>query len=476
MKYIDFIPEEKQILKVGLLDSLAFFTRFFFKELKNETFDLNHHHEILFDGLRKVHNLEKNILIENIPPRHSKTEIIINFVAWSLAINPKCAFLIVSQNDTLAKDTSSRVRDILTSPIYKELFGVEIKQDTNAKGLWRTIQGGGIRSTSLESGGITGFGAGHLRDDKEFYGAILIDDSDKIGNISTVKETLASERFDDTIISRRNGNNTPIIIIQQRVSLLDLTEHIISGKSKLGKVIDNPRFLHISIPVVTDGEPLWPRRFGLDQIKQAQENIETGWLFEAQYQQNPTNPKGVLFSKDKLKHFSFKEIKEQNLRFAYIDSKDKGTDNYCMIIGDIIDNKVYILDVIHNNSGLETNKPYTIQKILKWGVQYVMIETNREGGLLLSNFKDYFKANPTPNKIRFTKIWNTVNKITRIIQLEETIKSKLYFLNEDEQSNEYRSYYKSLTTFSTTGKNASDDAPDATAGFAKLSIIHFKVK
>lgn len=458
---------EKKVLKAKLLSDLAFFTRFFFKEIYGEKFVLNWHHEILFNGLTDVKKRILDILIENLPPRHSKTEVIVMFVAWSIAINPKSAFIIVSHSDTLATDTSTRIRDIISHPIYQELFDVDLKKDVNSKGLWRTIQGGGIRSTSL-GGEITGFGAGHLQDEFDFYGAIIIDDPDKIKNIGLKDETKASELFDSTIQNRRNGVYTPIIVIQQRVSINDLTGHIVSGKSKLGE-FKKLKSKHISLPVENkDGEPLWKLRMDEKRILAEKNNPETGWLFNAQFLQEPDNLANSYFNKTDMLFFAPEELKEKETVFSFIDTADEGTDYYSQVFCALQGNYIYVFDVIYNQFRLGENEKLAAYKLNNIKANYCVVETNKEGSYFYKNLKQNVNCKVIP-------IFNHANKITRIIQYADFINDRYKFLKKEFQSIEYQKFFESLCSFSAVEKNKNDDAPDSLAGSAKFAVNFLKI-
>ena len=71
----------------------------------------------------------------------------------------------------------------------------------------------------------------------------------------------------------------------------------------------------------------------------------------------------------------------------------------------------------------------------------------------------------------------TQSKLGRIIQFSPDIK-RFFFLAEKHQSKEYRAFMNEVTTFTVTGKNPHDDAPDSLAmladelynGLAKVEV------
>lgn len=450
-----------------LKKNLLLFTRFFFKHIHGDKFIMNWHHIELFNGLTEVYNRIIDILIENLPPRHSKTEIIIMFIAWSLANNKASSFLVISSDDTLANELSRKVREIILHPIYKQLFDVELKQDVNSKGLWRTKENGGIRSVPI-GGGITGFGAGHINDFDKFYGGIILDDPDKIANIGTANETLASERFDDTIISRRNGTNTPIIVIQQRISENDLTGHILSNESKLGNV-DDLRFKHICIPVLKDNMPIWEKRFNMQQIEAARADSDTAFIFDAQYMQDPSTKAGKIFSQVKYFQMDMLDMSKIEEKIILADPADEGKDYYCAPVACLIGKEVYIIDVMYNQLLLSQNKDVFSKFIDKHRPDNVFIEVNREGTAYISYFVDQCKE----NNIRLVPVKQPTNqsKLIRILNEEIHIKECFYFRNDDKTSYEYRKFLSDFKRFNSNMKNKNDDGPDAIASISKYFRI-----
>lgn len=453
--------EKLYILKYKLLHSLSFFTRYFFKELTGEKFELNWHHTEIFGGLGKIKSRDKDVLIVNMPPRFSKTEIIINFVAQSLAINPKSRFLVISASDTLANDISARIRDIVLSEQYQMLFNVKLKRDTNAKGLWRTEHGGGIKSAPL-NGQITGFGAGHINDKHDFYGGIIIDDADKISNMLTSKRNDSAKRFDDTIYSRADSPHTPIIIIQQRTDIKDLTGHILSGKSKLGNVISSARFMHISIPAEDkDGNPTWKKRFNITKIKQAKTNPETAYIYEAQYMQNPKNQRGVLFRESDFMYYNeLPNDLERSFTAMFIDPANKGKDFFASVIFDLIiaetGYRYYIKEVIYNQLGLHDNKQLIIDRIHQQSIDYVHIETNGAGSIV-----DDLAANQ--NRASVDGTHTSENKELKIIREADAIKRLFVFPYSTTFNVDMHLAFKDMINYERGKSNQVDDFPDVLA-------------
>ncbi len=161
-------------LRSKLLGSLLFFTQFFFRLRTGRDFivskpDGREAHVIsICRSLTKVFDGDTTRLKINIPPRYSKTELMIHFVAWSLAHYPDSNFIYVSYSHNLAAKQTSIIRDIISMPHYKRLFDVVISDTTAAKDNFETTAGGSVYGVGA-GGTITGRGAG-LRSSERFGG------------------------------------------------------------------------------------------------------------------------------------------------------------------------------------------------------------------------------------------------------------------------------------------------------------------
>jgi len=298
--------DETTILKSKLLTDLYFFTRYFYNQQTNNKFIRGEHFKTISDVLEKVYTHEITRLIINIPPRFGKTEIaVVNFIAKGLMINPRSKFIHTSYSDSLALENSNKIRDLVKSEAYQKLCPIKIKSDTDSKAKWYTEQGGGVYATS-SGGAITGFGAGIVGYDG-FGGAIIIDDPLKpLDANSRQVRTAVNDRFDNTIISRCNNPNTPIIVIMQRLHKEDLS----------GVLLERGGWYHINLPSINeDGSYLWD--YKAETIEDVKNN--SNYVFLTQYQQNPTDKdlsEKFFYSYSHDKHFSLEYKVEPT---AYLD-------------------------------------------------------------------------------------------------------------------------------------------------------------
>ena len=269
------------------VDGFLFFCRYFFKHAEGTKFHLNWHHRKIAEALIKCYKQETTRLLINIPPRYSKTELtIIMFTAWCLMLDARSKFIHLSYSDELALDNSSRIKELIESDEFQELWDLPIKTDASAKGLWKTTLNGGLKA-GASGGSVTGFGAGRGEDDG-FGGAMLIDDPLKPDDEEyETKRKKINRRINATIKSRLNSPKTPIIMIMQRLHDDDPAGFVLNGGT-------GEEWEHLKIPVLNeDGTPLWPFRHGIEEL--AAIRAADKYVWNGQYMQEPIADDGEFF-------------------------------------------------------------------------------------------------------------------------------------------------------------------------------------
>ncbi len=221
-------------------------------------------------------------MVINIPPRHGKTFLLIAVAAWFLGRFPKREVLLMVHSQSLAVDISGKLAVLLNSGVFKETFpNFKLQQGREGMADFRTIQGGGFKAGSFETG-ITGRGTDLL----------LLDDTLSAQNAYREAARQAVRETYDTMLSTRiNDPKTGVIVsMSHRLHEDDLTGHLVT----LG-------FKHLNLPFVATHDEFY--EFGgvtfkrvpgdvLQPGRQSLESIESLSLsphvFATQYQQVPT--------------------------------------------------------------------------------------------------------------------------------------------------------------------------------------------
>lgn len=127
-----------------------------FCKLMQPDYKVGKHHRMLADLLMEIevgreynadgdplHGTGKDRICVNMPPRHGKSQLVsIYFPAWFLGRNPDKKVLMVSHTTDLAVDFGRKVRNIINSDTYKEVFPhVSLATDSKSAGRWNTNLG-----------------------------------------------------------------------------------------------------------------------------------------------------------------------------------------------------------------------------------------------------------------------------------------------------------------------------------------------
>lgn len=265
---------------------LKSFIRFVFNH-NNKTFIENWHQDVICSALERVFTGHTNRLIINVPPRSGKTEIAVkSFIAWSMGLCPDSEFIHASYSKRLAAANTYDVRAMMQTRRYRVLFPyMQFQDDSKAKDEFRTTFGGVVYAAGTD-GTITGYGASKMR--SKFGGAIIIDDPHKAGEAtSPVMRKSVIDWYQNTMQSRLNKPDGPIIVVMQRLHEEDLSGWLLNGGS--GEHWD-----HVCIPARDEsGKSFWPKQFPdemLDRLERS--NL---YVFAGQYMQNPSPIGGGLF-------------------------------------------------------------------------------------------------------------------------------------------------------------------------------------
>lgn len=472
MNFDELTRDDLLTVRVKCDASLLYFTRFWFRLLKGTKFIVNTHHEVICNELESLERYELELLNINIPPRFSKTELAaVNFIARGIGMNPTSNWLYITASDELRAQTSVSIRDIVQHPYFKTMYGVELKKDQNGKNLWRTTKGGGLKTATI-FGQVTGFGAGQMTDHdseledyvREFEGCIVLDDVNKIddsGQMNATNDKVTRVIF-NTILSRKNSKDTPIINIQQRAGISDATANFMAHYE------GNDKAKFLVMPIVSpDGVPLWEWKHDLQDIERLRTSEATKSVFQTQYMQEPVNVLGLLMPIGKVRFG--RKLENEIGRFCYIDPANTGGDNlgaiffYAYEIEGRI--SVVVLDAIYSKAGIESNAPVIADKLREYMIDECYIESNGVGIGMVMALKNILE-----NKRILRPVASVQNKEAKILQHYEFALDNFIFDEKLKDS----AYMKDLCNYEKEGKNThKKDAMDVTCMAVEVIKLKF---
>jgi predicted phage terminase large subunit-like protein len=278
-------------LKAKCLGSLLFFTETFFKLRTGRNFKISQpngresHHIQICRELTKVFDGKLNNLNINIAPRYGKSELLIHFVAWAMANYPDSNFIYSSYSHFLATKATQTIREIISLPYYKKMFGISLSDSSSAKDNFINSHGGTVFAAGT-GGTITGFGAGIKGVNDRFGGCFIVDDSLKPDEATsdTVRNGVIDWWFNTAQSRLNNGNKTPVIHIGQRVHEADLPAKF--------KTMDGWDHLILE-SLDSSGNELDPEMHTRLELLKMKE--QEPYVFSAQHQQDPQPAGGGIF-------------------------------------------------------------------------------------------------------------------------------------------------------------------------------------
>lgn len=290
------IERDKEMLefKARLLGSLLYFTQTFFKYRTGREFCLSHpvgresHHVSVCRELTKAFNLETTRLIINLPPGHFKSTLLQHFIAWAWAHYPDCMFIYLSYSHDEAAKNTAVIKDIISLPQYRRIFGVTVHPDFSARDDFKTTGGGAVKAFG-SGGAVTGKDAG-FPDCDRFSGCLVMDDMHKPDEVhsETIREGVI-KNYQETVAQRPRGPKVPQIFLGQCLREDDLADFF----KKSG---DGHKWARVVLQAVdAAGNILDPNIKTKDELKTMEKF--NPYVYWAQYQQTPQPTSGGIFKK-----------------------------------------------------------------------------------------------------------------------------------------------------------------------------------
>ena len=425
------------VIKYKCENSLLFFARYIYKENHNKKFIMSRHFEEIAVFLESVYSLDITRGIINIPPRYGKTELIIKiFTSWCIAKNHSSKFIHLSYSDSLALDNSAQTKEYIQSAAYQDLWSMTLKKDAQSKSKWFNEYGGGMYATA-SGGAITGFGAGGT-DAEVFGGAILIDDPLKPDDaFSEVKRNSVNNRYNNTIRSRTNNRNVPIIVVMQRLHEDDLSGYLLNGGS-------GEEWTHLNLPALDEyNNPLWEDKHTFEELEQIRQADR--YTFAGQYMQTPSPDEGGEWRRNWFNVINKKEL-PQGIRWQmFIDgayTKDTRNDPTGIMISGVYNKDLYIYSSVDKYLELPELIKYIPTHIETLGLNISMtkIEPKASGKSIVQLLKQQTRLNVSEIKTDFVK----VSKIERARTSSPFIEGGRVFLVEGSWN---EAYLKQIATF-----------------------------
>lgn len=430
----------------------------------------------LVNDLQDLEDGELDFLGISLPPRIGKSTLCIMFMTMVMGKRPDVANVMSGHSDKLTDGFYRELLSILTDTgnyAWNEIFPDVKIANTSAKN--ETIDlNREKRFPTMTCRSIGGTLTGAVEIGNE--GILYVDDL-----IEDLEESLNPQRLQakyDAYLNQlkdRKKQGARELMVGTRWNVYD----------PLGRIQEqyegNPRYRFRVIPALNeDGESNFVYKYDLGfdtkYYIDMRESIDDA-TWNAKYMGAPYVREGLLFPKDELNYYNGVLPDGDPDKVAVCDVAWGGGDSLAMPFAYVYGSDVYIHDVIFNRGDKTVTRPIVIGRTKQHMPSRERFEANNGGDEYADKVDEALRKDGVRINIFSRKAPTTQSKLGRIIQFSPDIK-RFFFLAEKHQSKEYRAFMSEVTTFTVTGKNPHDDAPDSLAmladelynGLAKVEV------
>jgi len=373
------IYDSESVQEVGKDDFLTFIDHVY------AGYKVGPHHRRLAKIFEDIANGKKKRVIVNIAPRHGKSEMISYLApAWFLGKYPHKKVIMASHTADLAVNFGRRVRNLVGSDPYKDIFPqVELQSDSKSASRWGTNFQGEYFAIGV-GGALAGRGAD----------LFIIDDPHSEQDAKTGRPDVflpAWEWFQSGPLQRLMPGGS-IIIVMTRWSKLDLTGMIVN---QMGKEEDVDQWEIVEFPAILNDKPLWGDFWSLEELLGKKAGMDPRY-WQAQYMQDPVSEEGALLKREwwqiweeddppkcEFIIMSLDAAQETNNRADYNALTTWGvffneeTNNYCVILLNAIKKRMEYPDL----------KAMVLEEYKEWEPDAFIVEKKSNGSALYQEFR-----------------------------------------------------------------------------------------
>ena len=414
------------------------------------------------DAYQKILDGKLDFLSISMPKRAGKSQLGINFTNMISGKFPDKSTLMEGTGDDLVMSFYKGCLEYLVTPneyLFYDIFPESKLVQTNAdnktinlatKSRFPTIM---CRSIDARQVGLS-----------EATNILYLDDCVE-GYIEGQNRKRLDEKWrviSGDIIGRAI-EGTAIIICGTRYSIYDPIGRLQEEMRKQGKrmeVIETPALDPITdesnFEYVRDGNKVFTTKYFRDQ-----RDMLSPEQFEAEFQQEPFEAKGILFPESELnRYFELPVDRDPDAIIAVCDTAEGGGDSVMLPIAYLYGEDVFIEDCVFDNSTPEHTKPQCAKKLVEHKVSVATFESNAAGAYFARDVEEMVKNMGGKVSIRTKRTIS--NKATRIEMSSDNILKHFYFKDKSlyKPSSQYGMMMRELTTYTRMGKVPHDDSPD----------------
>jgi predicted phage terminase large subunit-like protein len=351
---------------------------------------IGEHHRKLAQIFEDIANGVKKRVIVNIAPRHGKSELISYLApAWFLGKYPHKKVIMASHTADLAVNFGRRVRNLVGSDAYKDIFPqVELQADSKSASRWGTNFNGEYFAIGV-GGALAGRGAD----------LFIIDDPHseqdaKLGRADVFKP--AWEWFQSGPLQRLMPGGA-IIVVMTRWSKLDLTGEIVN---QMIKNEDVDGWEVVEFPAIIqnkqgEDESLWPDFWPLKELLAKKAALDVRY-WNAQYLQNPVSEEGALIKREWWKIWEEEDPPDCEFTIMSLDAAQEANnraDYNALTVWGVFFNEetnnynIILLNSIKQRLEFPELKELCLEEYKEWEPDAFLVEKKSNGAALYQEFR-----------------------------------------------------------------------------------------
>lgn len=424
------------------------------------------------DGLQDLVDDFLDELFLSMPPRVGKTTLLLMFATWLIGRNSERSNLYSAYSDVITKAFYNGVLEIITDPdtyLWSEIFpnAKFLKNGTDANNetidLDRKKRYPSLTCRSLY---------GTLNGACDCNGILMADDL-----IGGIEEVLNPERMvatwgkvENNLLPRAKEIakylwcGTRWSVIDPIGMRLDTIEN--------DKAFENVRYRVINLTALDENDEsnfdyAYGVGFSTEYYQQRRASFErnndmASW--NAQYQQQPIEREGALFTPDGFRYYNG-ELPEGEPDGIYmaVDPAFGGGDFVSSPVGVQYGEDIYIPDVVFDNRDKQFTQPALARLAIRNAVKRMQIEANKSTEAYKEGVQTEVKKQGERITITSKAAPPTTSKMTRIFDKAPDIRERCIFLEPKYRNKEYNMFMQNVFSYKITGRNKNDDAPDSLA-------------
>lgn len=415
----------------------------------------------VFEALNDMEIYDKyDLLIISLPPRVGKTTSGIRFLAWIIGKYPEESQLATSYSDNITTSFYIGVMELISNPRYKEVFpdAPLVAQNAKREEIWLKVV---KRYPSITFVPVGGSMTGRCEGSKYLYCDDLVSGLEEALSVTRLEKLWGTYTVN---CKQRKKDGCKEIHVATQWSVHD----VINKLSRENE--DNPRCKIINLGCYDEnGESNFDFVGGFSTAYyQDLEKTMDDISFNALYRCNTIEREGILYNKGELQYYFELPSTPPDSIIAVCDSKNLGKDYVSSMVGYVYGDFVYVEDVVYNKGLPEVTRPLVANKWVEHKVVRGDVELNNGGNYYAEDLNDLIKAKNGKTSIRIFYSGN--NKVVKIVSYSDYVKKQFIFKDSSlyHPNSEYANFMNALTSWTQTGKNAHDDAPDCVAMMAQL--------